>query len=1252
MLIAFGVLTGSIASAQTAHMSQYQTVLNIPSPIENAYGMAVDSSGNIYIADQDNRRVLKLTPSTGGFIQSTIGTGLGLPYGIAVDAGGNVYIADIQLSTLLKETPNGSGGYTQSTIGSELFDAVSVAVDKHGNVFGVANGELFKEGLLGGGAYTQSYLPTPGSHGVYQVVVDGNGDLFLNDSYDNEVFEDVPLPGGGYATTQIPGAANSLAVDSNNNLYEAYYPGALEAGNSYISKLTPNGSGGFTSTFIPADASFNDGDYYGINYYVDYFIAYGLSVDGNGNVFFIDGYTEELIEESTSPANAGQVPVTGSSYPVAMFLTFDTPGIMEGYSIVTGGTPNLDFIDSYYGSCIPPGNYPVGYTCDIDVYFTPTAPGPRFGAVVLNDNNGNPFFTGYVQGIGTSPLVDFPGAAPAPLITGLYEPLGITVDESGNVIVANSGNQNVLVTPPGGTQSPVGSGFNNPTGVAEDGAGNIFVAQNGIVYEIAKATGVQTQVTLSGVSDPNDLAIDGAGNLYISEPNLGKVVKVTPAGVETSVGAGLSGPRGIAVDAGGNVYIADYTSGNVYVVAPSGAQSTISGFGGPSGVAVDAAGNVYVAVYGNGELVEVSPGGTRTVVASGLSDPYSVALDGNGNIYFSDYASGDVRKIDRMDAPSLNFATTLIGSTSSDSPRTVTLSNNGNAALLFQPPASGNNPTITTNFTLNSSEPSACPLVTSSSSQPGTLATGASCLLPVSFTPETGGLLSGLLTITDTNLNAPSPNYAVQTIQLSGTATSSSPAITSVSPILPQQTQTISITGSGFGTHAPFTGDLSYILFADPTGTPWYAGYTGDSVTLSVSSWTDSEIVLTGFTGSYGTDGQCIKPGDQLYVKVWNAQTGVGPAYYPITAGSGTNTCVAGPAIASVSPILPQQTQTITITGSGFGTQSPYNGDSSHILFADPTGTPWYGGYTGDSVNLSVSSWTDSQIVITGFTGAYGTNAQCIKPGDQLYFKVWNAQSGSGPAYYPITAGSGANTCDLVPTITTVSPILPQQTQTITISGFGFGTQAPYNGDSSHILFADPTGTPWYAGDTGDAVTLSVSSWSDTQIVLTGFTGAYGTDGMCIKPGDQLYIKVWNVQSGNGPAFYPITAGSGTNTCVPGPAIASVSPILPQQTQTITITGSGFGTQSPYNGDSSHILFADPTGTPWYGGYPGDSVTLSVSSWTDSQIVITGFTGSYGTSAGCIKPGDQLYVKVWNAQTNSGPAYYQLTAGSGANTCP
>jgi translation initiation factor IF-1 len=234
--------------------------------------------------------------------------------------------------------------------------------------------------------------------------------------------------------------------------------------------------------------------------------------------------------------------------------------------------------------------------------------------------------------------------------------------------------------------------------------------------------------------------------------------------------------------------------------------------------------------------------------------------------------------------------------------------------------------------------------------------------------------------------------------------------------------------------------------------------------------------------------------------------------------------------------------------------------------------------------------------------------------------------------------------------ITSVSPILPQQTQTITINGSDFGTQAAYTGDSNYIELIDSTGTSWNAGHGSSAVTLAVSSWTNTQIVLSGLSGAYGTNGWCISPGDQLSVKVWNAQSGHGPAVYPIVASSGTNTCTV--AITSVSAILPQQTQTITINGTGFGTQSAYTGDSKYIELADTTAHGWNAGHSGAAVTLAVSSWTDTQIVLTGLSGSYGTHGWCISPGDQLSVKVWNAQTGLGPAVYPIAASSGTDTCP
>jgi hypothetical protein len=405
------------------------------------------------------------------------------------------------------------------------------------------------------------------------------------------------------------------------------------------------------------------------------------------------------------------------------------------------------------------------------------------------------------------------------------------------------------------------------------------------------------------------------------------------------------------------------------------------------------------------------------------------------------------------------------------------------------------------------------------------LSSGSATFSNLKFTSvETSDTLTASLSLSPNlspalNLVAP-PSTGINVV--SGT-----PGITSVTPILPQQTQTITISGSGFGTQAPYTGDSQYIELVDTTAGGWAAGHSGAAITLAVSSWTNTQIVLSGFSGSYGTNGWCISPGDQLKVEVWNAQSGDGPAVYPIAASSGTNTCTLS--IASVSPIASMQTQTITINGADFGTQSPYTGSSNYIELVDTTAGGWAAGHSGSSVTLAVSSWTNTQIVLSGFSGSYGTNGWCISPGDQLSVKVWNAQSGDGPAVYPITASSGTNTCTL--SIASVSPIVSEQTQTITINGADFGTQSPYTGDSNYIELIDTTAGGWAAGHSGAGVTLGVSSWTNAQIVLSGLSGAYGTHGWCIKPGDQLSVQVWNAQTGHGPAVYPITASSGTNTC-------------------------------------------------------------------------------------------------------------------------
>lgn len=118
------------------------------------------------------------------------------------------------------------------------------------------------------------------------------------------------------------------------------------------------------------------------------------------------------------------------------------------------------------------------------------------------------------------------------------------------------------------------------------------------------------------------------------------------------------------------------------------------------------------------------------------------------------------------------------------------------------------------------------------------------------------------------------------------------------------------------------------------------------------------------------------------------------------------------------------------------------------------------------------------------------------------------------------------------------------------------------------------------------------------------------------------------------------------------PKITSVSKITTAQHQTITITGTGFGTHKAYTGDSKYIAFNQNTKPGWQAGYSGfsDTVTLIVNSWTNTKITLGGFAGAWGTHSYTLAKNDKVDIEVWNAQTDSGPATSKTITVSAAST--
>ncbi len=250
--------------------------------------------------------------------------------------------------------------------------------------------------------------------------------------------------------------------------------------------------------------------------------------------------------------------------------------------------------------------------------------------------------------------------------TGLYGPIGVAVDGSTNVYVADTYNHLIRKVTPAGTVSVLaGSGsagsangrgsaasFYYPEGIAVDGAGNVYVTDtfNHTIRVITPAGNVSTLAGYPGYAGSSD----GTGNY-----------------------AYFNKPHGIAVDRNGStIYVVDSGNHTIRIVSGYGVVTTLAGyplntgiaddtggyarFNSPQGAALDLAGNLYVADCLNSSIRKVTPGGVVTTLAGkpqqrGFIDgtgqsaqfyyPIGVAVDAAGNVYVGDTYNNAIRKV-------------------------------------------------------------------------------------------------------------------------------------------------------------------------------------------------------------------------------------------------------------------------------------------------------------------------------------------------------------------------------------------------------------------------------------------------------------------------------------------------------------------------------------------------------------------------------------------------------------------------------
>ncbi|HEY9722905.1 MAG TPA: NHL repeat-containing protein [Oscillatoriaceae cyanobacterium] len=276
-------------------------------------GIAVDASGNVYVADSFYNRIRKISPegvvttlAGSGEAGSADGTGseasFFIPRGLAVDTSGNVYVADTYNNEIRKITSDGvvttlAGSTTAGTVdgnGSEArFNAPSgVAVDANGNVY-VADQSSCEIRKISptGDVTTLAGSTTPGSadgNGTdarfnypADVALDANGNLYVADQNNDEIRKisrtgDVTTLAGSTTAGSADGngseagflTPNSLAMDPYGNLIVA------DGGNGAIREIT---AAGVVTTLGSGFAS-----------------PQGVAVDGNGVVYIADTNNEQI----------------------------------------------------------------------------------------------------------------------------------------------------------------------------------------------------------------------------------------------------------------------------------------------------------------------------------------------------------------------------------------------------------------------------------------------------------------------------------------------------------------------------------------------------------------------------------------------------------------------------------------------------------------------------------------------------------------------------------------------------------------------------------------------------------------------------------------------------------------------------------------------------------------------------------------------------------------------------------------------
>lgn len=569
------------------------------------YGLVLDASGNIYVADALNHRIRKVTQQ--GAVSTYAGSGTqglqdsvtpGLakfdtPQGVVI-AGGNLYVADSANHRIRKIVPNGANAGEVSTFA------------------GSSEGFMDATG-------TGAQFDTPSA-----IAADGQGSLYVADEQNNRIRKIDALAG----VSTVAGTGGDGLVNGKSDIAQFHAPTGVAValdGNLLVADTENHvlRRVAIKPLSVPSTAYT---DSYGVQ------VKYELDVMALG---LDPGVTYYFRWKSTTN---GTTQVLGQSFYLYDFPTVETVA-------ATALTPDAAVLNSTVDPKYGRTTVSFEYSTDPDLLnpyeVTTLAALSDASGVVTNaagdtfvaDRLGNRILKITPAGvISTFAGSGLPGFANGPGLAAKFEkPTGIAIDGTGNLYVADESSHRIrIITPSGDVSTFAGSGI---AGFAEGAA-----ADAKFLY-------------------PSGVAVDGDGNVYVADAGNHRIRKITAGSVTTLSGNGVAGlvngvvgtaqfsnPQSVAVDSSGGVLVADtgnhsirvIAAGNVTTLAGDGSEGFADGpgsaarFSSPRGVVEGAGGVVYVADTGNHRIREISTSGqVSTLAGSGIAgqvDTPTVAL--------------------------------------------------------------------------------------------------------------------------------------------------------------------------------------------------------------------------------------------------------------------------------------------------------------------------------------------------------------------------------------------------------------------------------------------------------------------------------------------------------------------------------------------------------------------------------------------------------------------------------------------------